>query len=190
MLEIETKIMDVNEFEVLAKLREPKKPYKGPFRTFDGLITVIHFNSPHALLRVRNEYCKVHNKNKIWITVKDRPLNDGDDIPENVKVLKEINLQAQADDFEEAVIFMEALGFTKKETIKKYRSSHSYYIRTGKRIKLEFDRFVGADRPWLEIEAPTHNLLKETLKKIGYSLKDGSSKTTEELYKMEVMEKQ
>jgi len=190
MLEIETKILDVNEFEVLAKLRDPKNPEEEPFKTFDGVITVIHFDSPYALLRVRKEYCKVYDKSKMWITVKDLPLND-DDIPknlENVKVLEETNLRA--DDFDEAVKFIEALGFAKKEVIEKYRTSYVYNIRKGKSVKLEFDRFVGADRPWLEIEAPDQKILKETLKKIGYSLKDGSSKTTEELYKMEVMEKQ
>jgi len=198
MVEVEAKILEIDQDEILEKLR--REYGRRMYPSWSGYMDTVYFNVDHIdnvnVLRVRkkvNQSC-LPNDIKIEITTK-APHEDQKKYPK-LKVNKEMELlctECSTLNFERAILFFEALGFEKSIEFRKFRKSWGYTednATVDTMVRLEFDHFefrlkdkTFNSPTWVEIETQSMETTERVFNEIGYDLNTWDSNiSTIELY--------
>ena len=161
--EIEAQFLDINKDEMRVKLKEIGAKCVKP----EVLMRrVVFYTGPHSFARVRDE-----GGGKIVMTYK----NVSDD--KSILGTKEVNLEI--DNYEDGVLFLRGCGLEEKAEQESYRETWEFGD-----VEICIDEWPWIP-PFIEIEAPSEELVWDTAKKLGFNksqAKFGSVDTTYQKY--------
>lgn len=150
MQEIEVKILDIDVDSIIKKIED-----LGGKKIMDEDIEGIIFNTGDGpLLRLRTE----NGKNRL--TVKEKVSKEG------AKIMTET--EVDVDDYDTMVMICEKLGFPKRLEFMKHRLS---YNLEDEGVHFDIDTYPKVPT-FLEIEAPSVELIKKYVEILGYTMDD------------------
>lgn len=120
--------------------------------------------------RVREVENLLNGTNHYYMTTKKMLSQD------KFKVMEENETEVK--DLDSAKAIFESLGLVLFESIKKYRESYRYKDSL---IEIDINDPSFCPFPYIEIEAPDEDSLKEIVELLGYTMEDTTSKTIYEL---------
>ena len=166
MKEIEVRILDVDVPEVRMRLKQI-----GAKKVFDGKVHTNIFDFGKKSLKKKNQMLRLRtlgNTNALCYKGQQNA-------SKKFKCKEEI--EVLVDNFENAALILQRLGFKKDWEYTKRRESY----KIGKAV-VEIDKY--AQIPALiEIEAPTEKDVVATVKKLGYEMKDTTNVSFPEILK-------
>lgn len=172
MKELETKIFNVN----VEKIRNSLISFGCKNVKKENQINNI-FDFPDRTLLDKKGYARVREvedlldgTNHYYMTTKKMLSQD------RFKVMEENETEVY--DVDAAKAIFESLGLVLFESIKKYRESYKY---KNSLIEIDINDPSFCPIPYIEIEAPDENELKEIVEILGYTMEDTTSKTIYEL---------
>ena len=163
--EIELKFIDIDKENIIRKIKAlgAKQEYSTSLESVsfisDGFSSS---DSTKKYLRLR----KIGEK--VFLTYKS-PAKDS-----NLSIRDEYEIEVY--DFDTMVQLFQGLGLRPTPLFKKHRDHFSLG-----EVHLEIDEVEGIP-PYLEIEAPTGPILKETAERLGLDINKGKNKTIVEIY--------
>lgn len=162
MNETEVKILEINKEEIIAKLES-----LGAEKVFDGVVDSIFFDFPDNRIYNNKTLLRLRKEGNIKLTFKKKISKD------EVKIMDETEIIV--DDFKTTKKILLNLGLSEVKKTEKKRISYKL-----KDVRFEIDTYPGIPT-YLEIETEDVELLKEYVKKIGFSMKNTCSLSTIEL---------
>lgn len=157
MQEIEVKILEIDEEDVIEKLEK-----MGAKRVFEGDVETSYFDFDNRTLLLNSKVLRLRKiGEKTELTFKQRISN------EEAKVMNE--LEVEVDDLESMRKILEELGLTEFRLARKHRIT--YVLGE---IHFELDTFEELPT-FLEIEAPSVGEIKKFVGKLGFTMKDARS---------------
>ena len=162
MEEIEVKILDINIEKIVEKLVK-----LGAKKIFDGPMKSVYLDLRQEL-RNSNKILRIRQKGeKCIITLKIKKEDS------EAKVNDEFETEIK--DFQRSMLIFENLGF--KEFFADFKKRISYQFKNS---LVEIDIYDEIP-PFLEVESPTKEELKEVVSLLGYSMDQTKSWTGKEL---------
>ncbi len=147
--EIEAKFLKINKDEI----REQLKRIGAQLVFAEKKFTRITFDNPD--LKAKNSWIRLRDEGgKITLALK--MVSDQN----SIMGMKESSFEVNG--WDEVITFVESLGYMKKSLEENYREEW----KLGEVI-FDIDSWPQVD-PWLEIEAPSENLVKEYAAKLGF----------------------
>lgn len=147
--EIEAKFLDVDHGAMRAKLHAVGAICEQPLRLMRRTV----YDFPDASLDKRHAWVRARDEGD-KITMSFKQLSD-----RGVRGTKEVNLTVNS--FDEADRFLAALGLKRKSYQETKRESWSLHD-----VQIELDEWPWI-KPFIEIEAPSEKLLRETVVRLG-----------------------
>ena len=164
--EVELKFLDVNKQSICSRVEKlgATKVYSLPLRSvaFDAEGYSVRAANDKQLLRVRQIGEQVH--------VDHKGPNRGHDVKDREETFM------RTDDFEQAITFFKALGFTPGPQTTKHRTHYELGD-----VYFEIDEHEGLP-PYLEIEAPTKQRLEEVCEQLGLDPAQGEKQSVTYIY--------
>ncbi|MFL0246513.1 class IV adenylate cyclase [Candidatus Clostridium stratigraminis] len=174
MQEMETRILDIDVEDIRAKLRamhtEKVKMENQINKIFDFQDKKLLSKKGYARIRIVEDL--LNNKTINYMTTKEMISQD------KYKVMNEHETVIESSDEGEEIF--KALGLSIVQTIYKYRESYKYKNTL---IEIDINDKSFCPFPYLEIETPHEEELKEVVKLLGYTFEDTTSKTIYEILK-------
>ena len=154
MKEIEVKILEIDVDKVVSKLVDI-----GAVKEGESDISASHYDFEDNTLHKSGISLRLRKwGDKIEFTSKKKLNSEHDKIREE--------LQVEVNDFDEMDKILKSIGFGEKIDMNKKRIS---YVLGD--IRFEIDTYEGIPT-FLEIEAPSEEILEEMVLKLGFSMKD------------------
>ncbi|MEK6899929.1 MAG: class IV adenylate cyclase [Nanoarchaeota archaeon] len=154
MREIEIKILEIDLPSTISKLEK-----LGAKKTFEGEMSAIYYDYEDRSLSGKGRLLRLRKKGeKSELTFKEKITQT------DAKVMDE--LEVIVDDFDLTQAILKKLGLKEVKSAQKYRISYSIGA-----VHFELDTLPGIPT-FLEIEAPSLDILKSYVLKLGYSMKD------------------
>lgn len=157
MKELEVKILEINKKEVIKKLEN-----LGAKKILDSNVNAIHFDFDDYSLSKQDKILRLRRKGDITELTFKRKISK-----KKAKIVEE--LEVKVDDFGSMKKVLERLGLKKIKQYTKHRISYNLND-----VHFELDTYPGIPT-FLEIEAPDIKKVKESVEKLGYSMKDAKS---------------
>ncbi|WP_194191141.1 class IV adenylate cyclase [Clostridium chrysemydis] len=170
--ELETRVIDIDVDDIRNKLKNlGAKLVKSEDQINDLYdFSDMRLRKVKGYARIRTVFDKLNNKEVIYLTTK-KMLSQG-----TFKEMEEYETIALDKAMAEGIY--KSLGLNLTESIKKYRES---YRLNHSLIEIDINDKAFCPFPYIEIETSSVENLEETLKLLGYTLKDTTSKTIYEL---------
>jgi adenylate cyclase class 2 len=172
MQELETRILDIDEEAIRAKMVELKAE---KVKVENQINRIYDFEDRRLLngkgyARIRTIEDLLNNKTIHYMTTK-KMLSQ-----EKYKVMEEHETVIES--FEEGENIFKALGLDLVQAICKYRESYKY---KNSLIEIDINEKSFCPFPYIEIETAYEEELKEVVALLGYTMKDTTSKTIFEI---------
>lgn len=172
MNELETRILDIDIEDIRNKLKalnaEKVKTENQINRLYDFISHRLLSEKGYA--RIRTIEDMLQNKTYHYMTTK-RMISQ-----EKYKLMEEHEICI--DNFEEGENIFKALGLVKIQSIRKYRESYKYKNTL---IEIDINEKSFCPFPYIEIETPYEDELKEVVELLGYKMEDTTSKNIFEI---------
>lgn len=172
MKELEVKILNIGVEDIREKMKnlqcEKVKKENQINKLFDFENKKLLKEQGYARIRIVEDI--LHNCNKYYMTTK-RILSQ-----DKFKIMDENEVQI-SDPIEGESIF-KSLGLELIQCIKKYRESYKY---KNSLIEIDINEKSFCPFPYIEIESPDEEELKDIVHKLGYTIEDTTSKNIYEL---------
>jgi len=162
MEEIEVKILDIDKDDVINRLLK-----LGAKKTFEGTMTSIYLDSNHRLGN-EDKNLRIRQKGDRCILTSKSKKEDSE-----AKVREEYETEVK--DFKETMAIFRNIGFTECENEVKERISYKI-----KNSSVEIDSIEGTP-PFLEVESPNKDELKEVVKMLGFSFEQAKTWTSKKV---------
>lgn len=154
MQEIEVKILGIDTPYIKQKLES-----WGAKKVFEGEVNASYFDFSNGRLKDHNIFLRLRKKGPtVELTLKEKVEQ------EEAKIMRECEVNVT--NFEAMQKILYGLGLREIKVAKKHRISYLL-----DEAHFELDTFPGAPT-FLEIEAPTIELVREYVQKLGFSMQD------------------
>jgi len=165
MKEIEVKILNVNEKEIITKLKK-----LGAKKVFEGKIIALYFDFKNNELSKEGKLIRLRTKGKMAELTFKKKISK-----KEAKIVDEYEIVTN--DFANMKQILNQLGLKEKVKQIKYRTSFNL-----DNVHFELDKFDNIPL-FLEIEAPNIEKLKKYIKILGFSMKDTKPWTGKDVLK-------
>lgn len=159
MREVEVKVLEVRRDDVVRRLQA-----RGARIDFDGPMRALYFDTPARELSRRRDSLRLRREGDRAV------LNYKSHVAEREAKVKDES-ETEVGDFEAARRILAGLGYEVWLEVEKHRVAYALDSLPG--VHFVFDRHVGAHAgvpEYLEIEAPSPELLREALGLTGYAM--------------------
>ena len=172
MQELETRIIDIDVDNIRRILLENNAE---KVKIEDQINDIYDFEDGRLLsekgyARIRTVNDRINNKTIVFMTTKKMISQERFKVMEENETIIDDKIMGEG--------IFKSLGLIKKESIKKYRESYKLFNSL---IEIDINDKSFCPFPYLEIETTSEEKLEETLKLIGYTLADTTSKTIYEI---------
>ncbi len=165
MKEIEVKILEINVEAVTATLQK-----MGAKKILEDSLINTYYDFPSLTLKNENKLLRVREySDKTELTLKKKISK------EKTKIEEEIQLEISNP--KEMHYILTELGLTPLRRTEKKRISYQW-----NQTHVDIDFYAGIP-PFLEVEAPTEQLVEEMVKKLGFTMKDTKPWTGKDVFK-------
>ncbi|MFH1283948.1 MAG: class IV adenylate cyclase [bacterium] len=167
MKEIEVKILEIDKDKVIRQLKD-----LGAKKVFDGTLSDSHFDFSDKTLRKEGKLLRIRVKgDKLFLTYKE-PVDKS-----KAKIMEEHEISLQAGHYDKLKSLIIKTGLKEKKQVPKKRISFRL-----EDVIFEIDTFEGIP-PFLEIEAPSIERIKEYVEKLSFSMDDVKPWNTFDVFK-------
>lgn len=163
--EIEVKLLEIDVLDVERRVQE-----LGATKTFDGLVRTAYYDSPnyslHAqykMLRLREKEDSRTAENCAEVTLKEQL------VIADTKIMKE--LETTLGDADRFRAILHGLGLRVLSETEKQRISYALDDERQGKVHFDLDTYTGIP-PLLEVEAPTSEIVRLYVEKLGFSWAD------------------